>query len=299
MQLAVDASGERGLIGITLHLDFPAAPYVFVHYTVPAGTAGATHNRISRFTAQGDQAMPSSESVLVDLPSLSTATNHNGGALHFGTDGKLYVGVGENADPGKSQNLGSPLGKLLRLNSDGSIPEDNPFFANQQGLARAVWAYGLRNPFSFAVDPASGRLYINDAGANTWEEINAARAGANFGWPGSEGPDNVGAGIDAPLFAYRHSDAAPPGSGPGGFFTGFAIAGGTFYPAAGPYPAPYRNNYFFADFGRRFIGRLDPVNGNAAYAFASISDAPVDMLVGIDGALLVLGRAGVTRISSP
>ena len=185
------------------------------------------------------------------------------------------------------------------MNSDGSIPEDNPFFANQQGLARTVWAYGLRNPFSFAVNPASGRLYINDAGANTWEEINAARAGANFGWPGSEGPDNVGAGIDAPLFAYRHSDAAPPGSGPGGFFTGFAIAGGTFYPAAGPYPAPYRSNYFFTDFGRRFIGRLDPVNGNAAYAFASISDAPVDMLVCIDGALLVLGRAGVTRISSP
>ena len=299
VQLAVDASGERGLIGITLHPDFPATPFVFVHYTVPAGAAGATHNRISRFTAQGDQAMTSSESVLVELPPLSTATNHNGGALHFGTDGKLYVGVGENADPGKSQDLSSPLGKLLRLNSDGSIPEDNPFFANQQGLARAVWVYGLRNPFSFAVDPASGRLYINDAGANTWEEINAARAGANFGWPGSEGPDNVGAGIAAPLFAYRHSDAAPPGSGPGGFFTGFAIAGGTFYPAAGPYPAPYRSNYFFADFGRRFIGRLDPVNGNAAYAFASISDAPVDMLVGIDGALLVLGRAGVTRISSP
>ena len=298
VQLAVDASGERGLIGITLHPDFPATPYVFVHYTVLAGASGA-HNRISRFTAQGDQAMPSSELVLVDLPSLSTATNHNGGALHFGTDGKLYVGVGENADPSKSQDLSNPLGKLLRFNSDGSIPADNPFFATQQGLARAVWAYGLRNPFSFAVDPASGRLYINDAGANTWEEINAARAGANFGWPGSEGPDNVGAGITAPLFAYRHSDAAPPGSGPGGFFTGFAIAGGTFYPVAGAFPAPYRNNYFFADFGRRFIGRLDPANDNAAYAFASISDAPVDMLVGIDGALLVLGRAGVTRISSP
>jgi glucose/arabinose dehydrogenase len=299
VRLAVDASGERGLIGITLHPNFPATPHVFVHYTALAGAAGATHNRISRFTAQGDEAMASSELVLVELPPLSAATNHNGGALHFGADGKLYVGVGENADPSKSQDLRSPLGKLLRFNDDGSIPADNPFFSSQQGLARAVWAYGLRNPFSFAVQPLTGRIHINDAGANTWEEVNVGVAGANFGWPDSEGPDNVGAGMAAPLFAYAHGDAAPPGSGPGGFFTGVAIAGGTFYPAAGVFPAPYHSNYFFADFGRRFIGRLDPANDNAAYAFASISDAPVDMLVGTDGALLVLGRAGVTRISSP
>ncbi|MDB5930660.1 MAG: hypothetical protein JWR60_2367 [Polaromonas sp.] len=299
VRLAVDASGERGLIGIALHPNFPAAPYVFLHYTVSAGPGSSAHNRISRFTVQGDSALSSSELVLVELPPLSAATNHNGGALHFGTDGKLYVGVGENADPGKAQDLTSPLGKLLRFNEDGTVPADNPFFTTQQGLARAVWAYGLRNPFSFAVEPVSGRIYINDAGANTWEEINAAAAGANYGWPGSEGPDNVGAGITAPLFAYKHSDALPPGSGPGGFFTGFAIAGGTFYPAAGPFAAPYRSNYFFADFGRRFIGRLDPANGNAAYAFASLSDAPVDMLVATDGALLVLGRTSVTRISSP
>jgi glucose/arabinose dehydrogenase len=299
VRLAVDASGERGLIGIALHPDFPATPYVYLHHTTTPQAAGGIHNRISRFTAQGDTALPSSELVLVDLPPLSAATNHNGGALHFGTDGKLYVGVGENADPAQSQNLGSPLGKLLRFNDDGSIPADNPFFSGQQGLARAIWAYGLRNPFSFAVQPGTGRIYINDAGANTWEEINAGAAGANFGWPGSEGPDNAGAGVTAPLFAYKHSDAVPPGSGPGGFFTGFAIAGGTFYPASGPFAAPYRNNYFFADFVRRFVGRLDAANGNAAYAFASLADAPVDMLVGTDGALLVLGRTSVTRISSP
>lgn len=123
--------------------------------------------------------------------------------------------------------------------------------------------------------------------------------GANFGWPGSEGPDNVGAGMAAPLFAYKHGDAMPPGSGSGGFITGFAIAGGTFYPVSGPFPKPYRNNYFFADFGSRFVGRLDAANGNAAYAFASLADAPVDMLASIDGALLVLGRTSVTRISSP
>ena len=299
VRLAVDASGERGLIGIALHPNYPTSPHVFVHYTVNAGVGGNAHNRISRFTVQGDSAPLASELVLVELPPLSAATNHNGGALHFGIDGKLYAGVGDNADPGKAQDLTSPLGKLLRFNIDGTIPADNPFASTQTGLARAVWAYGLRNPFSFAVEPGSGRIYINDAGADTWEEINAAAAGANYGWPGSEGPDNVGAGTTAPLFAYRHSDALPPGSGPGGFFTGFAIAGSTFYPATGPFAPPYRSNYFFADFGRRFIARLDPANDNAAYAFASLNDAPVDMLVASDGALLVLGRTSVTRISSP
>lgn len=243
--------------------------------------------------------LPSSELILVDLPPLSGATNHNGGALHFGSDGKLYVGVGENADPARSQDLTSPFGKLLRFNEDGGIPADNPFFTTQQGLARAIWAYGLRNPFTFAVQAVTGRIHINDVGENTWEEFSDGAAGANFGWPGSEGPDNVSGNIVAPLFAYKHSATLPPGSGPGGFFTGFSIAGGTFYPTTGTFAAPYRDNYFFADFVSKVIGRLDPVNGNAAYAFASISDSPVNMFVGTDGALLVLGRSSVTRISAP
>ncbi|MDO8252769.1 MAG: PQQ-dependent sugar dehydrogenase, partial [Rhodoferax sp.] len=150
-----------------------------------------------------------------------------------------------------------------------------------------------------AVQPATGRIHINDPGQNTWEEINVGAAGANFGWPNSEGPENVSSNSVAPLFAYKHSATVPPGSGPGGFFTGFSIAGGTFYPTTGTFPAPYRGNYFFADFVSKFIGRLDSANDDAAYAFARISDSPVDMLVGSDGALLVLGRSSVTRISRP
>ena len=192
-----------------------------------------------------------------------------------------------------------PFGKLLRFNVDRSIPADNPFFAIQTGLGRAVWAYGLRNPFSFAIQPGTGRILINDVGETTWEEINVGTAGANYGWPGSEGPDNVGAGVTAPLFTYKHADASPPGSGPGGFFKGFAIAGGAFYPAAGAFPDGYRDQYYFADFISRFVGRIDLANGNAAYAFASLSGQPVDLLVGIDGALYVLTRTGVTRISAP
>ena len=106
--------------------------------------------------------------------------------------------------------------------------------------------------------------------------------------------------IAGPLFTYKHGDASPPGSGPGGFFTGIAIAGAAFYPAGGSFPASHHGNYFFADFGAGWVGRLDPANGLAAYAFANIAGSPVDMLVGIDGALYVLAQQGsITRISAP
>lgn len=294
----VDSSGERGLLGVALHPNFSNNGFVYVYYT---STTGGIHNRISRFTAAtagADVAAASSEFVLINLPMLGAA-NHNGGAIHFGTDGKLYAGVGDNAVGTNSQDLASPLGKLLRMNDDGTVPLDNPFAATQQGLGRYVWAYGLRNPFTFAVQPGSGRIHINDVGAGTWEEIDLGAAGANYGWPGSEGPDGVGAGTNAPLFAYRHDDTSPPGSGPGGFFTGLAITGGTFYPASGAFPAAYRGNYFFADLTSGFVAVLDLANDNTAYAFGSVSNAPVDMLVAGDGALLVLTRSGVVRFSTP
>ncbi len=297
VHLNVDSSGERGLIGVALHPSFASNGYVYVYSTRLVG--GVSHNRISRLTADGDVMAAGSELTLVDLPDLSTATNHNGGAMHFGSDGKLYVGVGENATPSKSQNLADPFGKLLRFNDDGTIPSDNPFCTTQSNPACAVWAYGLRNPFTFAVQAGTGRIHINDVGQNTWEEINLGVQGANYGWPNSEGPDNVGSTITGPLFTYKHSAAAPAGSGAGGFFTGFAIAGGAFYPASGAFPPGYRGQYYFADYVSQFVGRIDLVNGNAAYAFATLSGSPVDLGVGIDGAVYVLTRNAVVRISWP
>jgi glucose/arabinose dehydrogenase len=207
--------------------------------------------------------------------------------------------VGDNAASAKAQDLADPFGKLLRFNADGTIPTNNPFYATQSGWARAVWAYGLRNPFTFAVQPGTGRIHINDVGQGTWEEINLGMAGANHGWPNSEGPDNLAAGFTAPLFTYKHSAATPAGSGPGGFFTGFAIAGGAFYPAGGTFPAGYRDQYYFADYVSQFVGRIDLANDNAAYAFATLSGNPVDLCVGADGALYVLTRSAVARISPP
>ncbi len=293
LAVTVNSAGERGLLGVAVHPAFASNGYVYVYYT---STENNIHNRVSRFTVTGDVA--GSEEKLVDLPALSSATNHNGGAIHFGAGGKLYVAVGDNANSANSQNRASPLGKMLRFNDDGSIPGDNPFCATNGNLACAVWAYGLRNPYTFSVHPSTGRIHINDVGESAWEEINLGLPGANYGWPASEGPENVTTGVTGPLLAYRHSPASPAGPGPGSIFVGLAIAGGTFYPDAGPFPVGYRNSYYFADFGTRFIGRFDWAT-NTASQFATVSDSPVDMLAGSDGALYVLTRTGITRISSP
>lgn len=293
LTLSVDSQGERGLLGVALHPAFDSNGFIYVYYTA---TTPTTHNRVSRFTLSGTTA--ANETVILDLPTLG-ATNHNGGAIHFGADGKLYVGVGDNAVGSNAQSPATALGKMLRLNDDGALPTDNPFVGTRSGQARYAWADGLRNPFTFGVQPGTGVIHINDVGQGTWEEINLGTAGANYGWPNSEGPDNVGSGITAPLFAYGHSAASPPGSGPGGFFTGLAITGGTFYPTGGAFGAPWAGGYFFADLTSRFVAFLDVTNGNSAYAFGSVTGSPVDLLAANDGALLVLTRSGITRFSKP
>src|SRR4051812_26298072 len=123
LTVSVNSSGERGLLGIAFDPSFLSNHFVYVYYTA---TTPAVHNRISRFTANGDVAVSGSELMLMDLENLSSATNHNGGAMHFGPDGKLYIAVGENANRDNAQTLANRLGKVLRINTDGSIPSDNP-----------------------------------------------------------------------------------------------------------------------------------------------------------------------------
>ncbi len=294
--LNVDSTGERGLIGVTLHPDFADNGWVYVYYTTPES---GPHNRISRYTVNTltpDIVSAGSEVRIADLPALG-ATNHNGGAMHFGADGKLYVAVGDNNVSSKAPDLNDPFGKMLRFNEDGSIPSDNPFCTTAATLRCAIWARGLRNPYTFAFQPGSTRMHINDVGEGSWEEVNLGAAGANYGWPGSEGPVSA-TGITGPLFAYGHTATTPPGQGVGGFFTGCAISGGTFYGSAGPFPAPYRDSYYFADFCSRFIARLDLDSGGVS-AFGTVSSNPVDMLTGTDGALYVLTRSSLVRFRAP
>jgi glucose/arabinose dehydrogenase len=280
VSLTVNADGERGLLGVAFDPDFLTNHYIYLYYTA---TAPAIHNRISRFTANGDVVSAGSEFVLLDLNNLS-ATNHNGGAIHFGRDGKLYAAVGENAVSSNSQTLTNLLGKVLRINKDGSIPTDNPFFGTATGANRSIWALGLRNPFTFGVHPNSGRIFINDVGQSAFEEINDGVAGGNYGWPIHEGADPDPNYIP-PIHSYAN-DAST-----------CAIAGGTFYaPEVRQFPAQYVESYFFSDLCGGWIRQLDP--SFASTGFATGISSPVDQLVGHDGSLYYLARGigAVVRI---
>ena len=275
--LGVDPTGERGLLGIAFDPNFASNNFLYLYYTVPSTPR---HNRVSRFTANGDVVVPGSETIILELDNLTSATNHNGGAIHFGPDGKLYIAVGENATGSNSQTLANRLGKVLRINPDGSIPTDNPFFNTAAGANRSIWALGLRNPFTFAFQPGTGRMFINDVGQDTWEEINDGIAGSNYGWNLSEGPTSNPA-FRSPLFSYGH------GLGP---TVGCAIAGGAFYnPNTVRFPQSFVGKYFFGDLCSNWIRVFDPATGTAS-GFATGVSQPVDLKVAADGSLYYLAR---------
>ena len=280
----VNAEGERGLLGVAFDPDFEDNGRVYVYYTHKQTGSSPLRNLVVRFDTEGDKAVDGSEEVIFRLPKLGE-TNHNGGAIHFGEDGKLYVAVGDNRKENAAQSLNSLLGKMLRINKDGTIPRDNPFFDRADGKNRAIWARGFRNPFTFAVQPGTGRIFINDVGAQTWEEINDGKAGANYGWPRYEGPDG-GSGFKRPVFAYRHGFSET---------TGQAITGGAFYnPDTVEFPPEYVGDYFFADIATGWIRRLDPETKEVTPFKAGSDEAPVDLKVGPEGELFFLSRAGGT-----
>jgi glucose/arabinose dehydrogenase len=287
--LTVNSSGERGLLGVAFDPNFVTNAFVYVYYTA---TTPAIHNRVSRFIANGDVAVtgPGSETIILDLNNLSGATNHNGGAIHFGSDGKLYIAAGENANAANSQTLNNLLGKILRINSDGTIPSDNPFFDIATGINRAIWALGLRNPFTFNFQPGTGRLFINDVGQSAWEEINDGIVGSNYGWGICEGlcsPPNVN--FRDPLFQYPHSGPAP---------SGCAIVGAAFYnPPVVQFPSDHAGKYFFGDLCTGFIRRFDQATGTSVgFATGICSFCLVDLQVAEDGSLYYLIRDSVFRV---
>lgn len=269
---------ERGLIGLTADPDFINNQYIYIYYTTEDGKL---HNRVSRFTMNGDTASLSSELIVLDLDTLSSATNHHGGFMKFGPDGKLYIAAGENASPNLSQNLDSYLGKLLRINKDGTAPSDNPYTSGSD-QKRRIWAYGLRNPFSFDFQPGTGKLYVNDVGLDDWEEINdASEGGKNFGWPEAEGFSN-NPSFDNPFYAYGHENTDS---------TGCAITAGLFFnPASTNYPVDYIGQYFFMDYCNNWINYIDPETKVRKTMSVEIPGAPVAMKIGTDGNIYYLSR---------
>jgi glucose/arabinose dehydrogenase len=238
---AVSLGGEQGLLGLAFS---PDGRYLYVNYTDVNGDT-----RIVGYAMRGDRAVPASrrQVLFVDQP----YDNHNGGDLVFGPDGDLYIGLGDGGsggDPeGNGQSLGTLLGKMLRIEPTPTGPEpyrvpgDNPF-VNDAGARPEIWAYGLRNPWRYSFDPATGDLWIADVGQSAWEEIDRVPAGSpggeNFGWNLLEG-------------THRYAGAAPPGAVPpvyeyphtGG---GCVVIGGDVY-SGSAIPALV-GAYVFADF---------------------------------------------------
>ena len=284
--LEVDDHWERGLIGVAIDPDFGRNSFV---YTVSVAPRPYPHHQVSRFTADGNQAVPGSRVVLFEGDDQSTLggnvpAGHQGGAIHFGHDGKLYVALGEQTAGAPSQRLDSLLGKILRLNPDGSIPDDNPLLDRTEGEYRAIWASGCRNVFTFAVQPETGLILLNDVGGAA-EEINVGRPGANYGWPIVEHGPTDRPGIDAPIHWYPTA----------------SIAGGAFCPvdpAPGGFPDEYRGHYFFMDFVKGCIRTLDPDDPGRpieAPTFAVGLQRPVDLAFDPDGSLLALIRDAWVR----
>ncbi len=294
--LGLNSVGERGLLGITFSPTFAADRQLYLYYT--STQSPTPHNRVSAFTV--DTANPADyslvdtgtnpaiydERIVLDLEGL-TASNHNGGAIHFGPDGKLYVATGENNVPANAQSLTTRLGKILRLNTDGSIPSDNPTtiagLGATAGVYRSIWAAGLRNPYTFTFQPGTGTMFINDVGQGAFEEVNVGGAGRNYGWGLTEGDFDQASfpNFTRPLYAYSHGS---------GTFQGFAITGGAFYnPTTNTFPPEYGGDYFFADFVNDWINVIDP-NTKEVRRFATNAGGPVDLKAGSDGSLYYLSR---------
>jgi glucose/arabinose dehydrogenase len=287
LTLSVCTSSEEGLLGAAVDPGFASNGFVYLYYTHDAGNCASTSgrfNRVSRFTMTGDTIAPASEVVLLDNMSIPAAGHHNGGDLHVGNDGDLYVSVGDGgtnprgSGPSAAQDMSLLNGKILRITTSGGVPADNPFVgaAGATSCATAglttpttatcteIYDDGLRNPFRFAFDPntSATRFFINDVGLNTWEEVDQGGSGLNYGWDLREGFCDRGSstacpptppGFTDPLTVYNHTSGCT------------YITAGAFIPN-GIWPSSYDNGYLFGDGG---CGKVFLMTGAGSVDYAN------------------------------
>jgi len=278
--------GERGLESVTIDPNFASNHYIYIYYSHNGGTGNrdcngnsAASNRVVRYVLNDNNTTNGATTIVGNI--VSICGGHNGGDVHFGTDGKLYISVGDgscrwedHSQIGWSNNNARYMsflsGKLLRVNADGGIPTDNPFVnatgavrcgtlspsKNNTRVCQEIYATGLRNPFKTAIRPSDGAIYINDVGQDAWEEINLGAPGADYGWNLREGTSSQ-TGLANPIYAYGHQ---------GGLC---AITGGAFA-SGGVWPNPYDGAYFFGDYCGTSIYRLVPNNDGSGYSRSTV-----------------------------
>ncbi len=323
IQGQVRSGGEQGLLGIAVDPGYPARPFIYLYYTHET----FDYQYITRFTMTGTLTDPDGTDLIVDPDSYfyiltdipRNAGNHNGGTLRFGIDTMLYAGPGDDAGGCVAQLRNDLRGVILRMDVSGlpldnsvrdqaakaeMVPADNPFVSAVDDNERLVWAYGLRNPFRFSIDSATGNLFIGDVGWNRYEEVSlsAPPGGENFGWPYREGYD-----INS-SYTTCYGDPEPVDETVepiGGYYqvsSSYSVMGGVVYHAVNyPYdlswPSEFDGDYFFADYYQGFLIRLKdqgdgtwavppPVSGQptSEYFITELS-SPSDFVMGPDGAI--------------
>lgn len=287
----IDLRGEHGLLGIAFDPNFETNGFVYVFYTV--GTS-PYHNEVWRYTASppsSDVAQSGSGKKVIQFPTINN-TVHAGGSMHFNpADGKLYISIGDDLHGADvAQNVNDFRGRFMRytINADGTYaaPSDNPWYAQADDeISKGTWALGFRNPYQFAIQPGTGRVYANDVGQETYEEVDQLVKGKHYGWKFCEGPCNPpNAAYTSPIHFYGHGWNATD--------KGCAMTGGTFYnPTTATFPSAYVGKYFFNDYCNNWIRYIDPASPSQSFLFAStIYNNTVAMAVADNGSLYYLAR---------
>jgi glucose/arabinose dehydrogenase len=262
--VSVEASAERGLLGIALDPSFDRQPWVYLYYSETGGAS----NRIIRVRAEGDSA-GEIDPLITLLPAVSGY--HNGGDMAFGPDGKLYAVTGEAHDPERAQDPDDLGGKVLRLDPDGSVPTDNPF-----GPENSVYALGIRNSFGLCFDPVTGNMWETENGPATDDEVNRIVASANYGWP-----DQLGAG------------------GEPGFVDPILVFPDEIVPTGCAVSADGRRLYFGSYRGGLYEADLssDRTSADVPGRIPGIDDSVIDVARGTDGTIYLATTDSILRLA--
>ena len=298
LDVHVDNESERGLLGIALHPDFPSTPLVYLYYTessAASDTSGSPlANRVYRYIWNGSALV--NPQVILDLPA-TPGPNHDGGAMTFGPDGKLYVVIGDLNRNGQLQNFSSGpapdnTGVILRINEDGSTPSDNPF-SSQPALAK-YYAYGIRNSFGLAFDPITGELWDTENGPNVYDEVNLVGPGFNSGWERIMGPADRDAEGNSDLVQFPGSQYADPK------FTWFSTVGPTaiaFFNSS-QLGTQYQNDLFVGDINNGNLYRFKPnsIRSGLLFQSAALADLVADDASELQELMFGTGFGGITDL---
>lgn len=299
LDVAVDSSSERGLLGIAVHPDFPISPFVYLYYTESTtggdSSGSAAANRVYRYTWNG--AALTAPLLILELPA-DPGPNHNGGVLTFGPDDKLYVVIGDLNRNGRLQNFSNgpapdDTSVILRINPDGSIPSDNPFFAQGGNLAK-YFAYGIRNSFGLAFDPVTDELWMTENGPDAYDEINLVQPGFNSGWETLMGPDSRNSNNASSLVLVPGSHYADPK------FSWLKTVGPTAiaFLESTNLGEQYQNDVFVGDINNGNLYRFKPNDTRDGLVFSGggLTDLVADNTSEVDRVIFATGFAGITDL---